>query len=267
VPPVDLGIDGRLAVVTGASRGIGSRIAVDLAREGCDIVLCARDPDALATVAAEVEAAGGHALVVPCDLTAPDAGEVVRDAALGFRSRIDIVVNNAGGNTPGKLEALTDLAWREGFELNFFAAVRMTYACLPTMRAQRWGRVISIASIYGRQPDPQFGPYSAAKAALINFTTNLSRAFSAEGVLANSVVPGVTMTELVERNAAAAADAMSTSTEDIMAKMMAKTPVSMGRFGQPDEVAAAVVFLASARASWITGSCLTVDGGTIRVAP
>ncbi|MHB8467961.1 MAG: SDR family NAD(P)-dependent oxidoreductase [Acidimicrobiales bacterium] len=262
---MDLGLRDRVAIVTGASRGIGRRIAVDLAGEGCDLVVCARGP--LDSTVAEIEATGRPAEGVRGDVTDPPATDAIVARAIDRFGRIDIVVNNAGGNVPVPLGKTTDADWREGLELNFLAAVRLTLGCMPAMQARGWGRVISIASTYGRQPDPYFGPYSAAKAALINFTANISRAFAAEGILANCVIPGVTRTELVEANAASAAQATGRDVEQIMAKVMAKDPIATGRFGEPEEVAAAVVFLASERASWITGSCITVDGGTIRVVP
>ena len=160
--------------------------------------------------------------------------------------------------------ALRDEEWHQEFELNFFAPVRLATACLPAMCQRRWGRIVNVASTQGREPDPYFGPYGASKAALINFTKTCARSFSAEGVLSNCVIPGVTLTELVEDNAAAAAVAAGTTSEDVMQRMLARTPVSAGRFGRVEEVSAAIVFLASERASWITGASLTVDGGTLR---
>lgn len=267
VRSMDLGLQGRLAIVTGASRGIGRQIAVDLATEGCDVVVCGRDASAVDEVAHRVEQLGRRAIPVTADLLDPDApGEIVR-RAMDAGERVDILVNNAGGHVPRRLLATTADDWRLGMELNFFSAVRLSLACAPHMQARRWGRIISVASTFGRQPDPYFGPYSAAKAALINFSANLSRAFAADGVLANCVIPGVTLTDAVDANAAAAAEATGQGVEEVMAKMMAKDPIATGRFGTPAEVAAAVVFLAGERAGWITGSCVTVDGGTIRVAP
>ena len=257
---MDLGLTDRVAVVTGASRGIGRRIAVGLGAEGCKVLLCARDAGALAEVAAE--AAGS--VPFPVDVAEPDAADRIVAGCQERFGRLDILVNNAGGGEPKRLEKLTHDDWRDGFEVNFFAAARLAVACVPVMRAAGWGRIVNVASTYAREPDPFFAPYAAAKAALLNLTKNLSRAFAADGVLANCVVPGVTLTERVEANASDAAEATGTTTEDVMARMMAKDPVATGRFGQPEEVAAAVVFLASEQASWITGAALAVDGGTLR---
>jgi 3-oxoacyl-[acyl-carrier protein] reductase len=132
------------------------------------------------------------------------------------------------------------------------------------MLERGWGRIVHVASTYGVEPGPYFGPYSAAKAALLNYSKNLSHAYSAQGVLSNCVIPGITMTEAITDTAAAAAAAQGTTADDVMARMMEKDPVAMGRYGDPKEVAAAVVFLAGEPASWITGSALAVDGGTLR---
>ena len=172
-------------------------------------------------------------------------------------------MNNVGGNVPRKLLALTADDWQQGFEQNFFSAVRLALACVPGMRAQRWGRIINIASTSAREPDPYFGPYAAAKAALVNFSKNLSMAFAPDGVLSNAVLPGVTMTDAIAVNAGAAAERMGVSSAEVMERMMAAKPVDIGRFGEPSEISAAVVFLASERASWITGACFVVDGGTL----
>jgi 3-oxoacyl-[acyl-carrier protein] reductase len=262
---MELGLRDRVAVVTGASRGIGKQIAVDFAREGAHVVLNARSVDALEATALEVEAHGVRAVTVAADLFDPAAAPLVAERALEELGRIDVLVNNmGGGGAPTRLHKLTDADWQDGFELNFFSAVRTTAACLPTMLERGWGRVVHIASTYGVEPGPYFGPYSAAKAALLNYSKNLSRAYSAQGVLSNCVVPGITITEAINDTAAAAAEAQGVTPDEVMAKMMEQDPVAMGRFGETGEVAAAVVFLGSAAASWITGATLAVDGGTLR---
>jgi NAD(P)-dependent dehydrogenase (short-subunit alcohol dehydrogenase family) len=261
---VDLGLQGRAAIVTGASRGIGRAVALGLAAEGCHVLLCARDADALAAVSTEIAEADGSAVTMPVDVTEPDAADdVVAECQRAF-GRVDVLVNNAGGAAPKALDQLTADDWQAGLELNFLSAARLAVACAPVMRAARWGRMVHVASVSGRAPDPLFAPYSAAKAALLNLSTSLSRAFAADGVLSACVVPGITITELVEANALASARRSDTSVEDVMARMLAKHGVAAGRFGTPQEVAAAVVFLASQQASWISGATLEVDGGTLR---
>jgi len=261
---VDLGLRNRAAVVTGATRGIGRQIALDLAAEGCRILVCARDEDAVHALAQEIVDGGGRAAGVAADVARPEtAGELV-DACVRTLGRLDVLVNNAGRATPKPVEQLTDADWRDALELNFLAAARLSVAAAPVMCSAGWGRIVHIASVSGREPDPMFAPYSAAKAALLNLSTSLSRAFASNGVLSSCVVPGVTITELVEANALATADRTGSTPADVMARMLAKHDPATGRFGTPAEISAAVLFLASEPAGWITGAALEVDGGTLR---
>lgn len=261
-----MGVGGRAAVVTGAGRGIGRRVASALASEGCDVLACARTESDLL----EVEAANdgrGRVVAFPVDLAADDAAAAIVDAALGAFDRLDIVVNNAGGFTPHRLDRMTPERWREAFAVDFFGAAALSVAGVEPMRRAGWGRIVNVASTYGREPDPSFAAYGAAKAALVNLTKSFARAYAAEGVQTNCVLPGVTLTEGVRERAGEAAERIGTSVEAVLADTMAKDPVAAGRFGHPEEVAAAIVFLASEQASWISGACLAVDGSTLRVAP
>ena len=261
---MELGLRDRAAIVTGASRGIGRQIALALAAEGAHVLLCARDRDALAAVQAEIGRAGGTAESMPVDVTDPAcAPAVVAECQRAF-GRVDVLVNNAGGAAPKALAELTAEDWQAGLELNFLAAARLSVAAAPVMRAAGWGRMVHVASISGREPDPLFAPYGAAKAALLNLSTALSRAFAADGVRSSCVIPGVTITELVEANALATAERTDRSPAEVMERMLAHHDVAAGRFGRPEEIAAAVVFLASEAASWVSGATLEVDGGTLR---
>ncbi|HLM64603.1 MAG TPA: SDR family NAD(P)-dependent oxidoreductase [Acidimicrobiales bacterium] len=258
---MDVGLQDRAAIVTGASRGIGRHVALALAAEGCRILLCGRDVDALAAVEAEL---AGAAVPFPVDVTEPGAAEAMVTECQRAFGRLDVVVNNAGTAVPKPLDQLTAADWQAGLEVNFLAAARLSVAAAPAMRAAGWGRLVHVASTSGREPDPNFAPYSAAKAALLNLSTALSRAFAADGVLSSCVVPGVTVTELVEANALATAERTGRTPVEVMERMLAKQGVAAGRFGRPEEVAAAVVFLAGEPAGWITGATLEVDGGTLR---
>jgi 3-oxoacyl-[acyl-carrier protein] reductase len=258
---MDLGLAGRAAIVTGASRGIGRQIALQLAAEGCRVLLVGRDRDALAAVQAE---AGGSAAPLACDVTAEPSAELMVAECRRVFGRLDVVVNNAGQAEPKALVELTPADWQRGLDVNFLAAARLSIAALPVLQAAGWGRLVHVASISGREPDPLFAPYSAAKAALLNLSTSLSRVGASDGVLSSCVIPGVTVTELVRDNAVATADRTGRSPEEVMERLLAKHGVAAGRFGRPEEVAAAVVFLASDAASWITGATLEVDGGTLR---
>jgi NAD(P)-dependent dehydrogenase (short-subunit alcohol dehydrogenase family) len=263
---VDLGLTGRSVVVTGAGRGIGRQVARAVLAEGGFVVACARTEADLRSLAAEATDASS-VLVVPVDLTAEGAEGHIVAVALERFGRLDVLVNNAGGPSPTRLDRMTDRRWREGFEVDFFAAARLATAAVEPMRAAGWGRIVNVASTYGREPDPGYAAYGAAKAALINLTKSFARAYGAEGVNTNCVIPGVTLTEGVEVAVASVAERRATSMAEVLDATMARDPVAVGRFGTPDEIAAAIAFLVSEQASWINGSCLAVDGSTLRVAP
>ncbi|MBU6215150.1 MAG: SDR family NAD(P)-dependent oxidoreductase [Acidobacteria bacterium] len=249
---MDLGLQGRVAVVTGAGRGIGRAVVEGLLAEGCEVLSVSRTaPD-------------GPGEPWAADVTEPGAAARVVEHCLDRFGRLDVLVNNAGGAEPRPFEQLTPEDWYAAFELNFFAAVRLAAAAAPVMVAQGWGRMVHVASVSGREPDHRFAPYSAAKAALLNWSTSLSQAHAASGVLSSCVVPGITLTELVAANAAATSVRTDTTPEEVMARQLERHGVDAGRFGEPSEVAAAAVFLASEAASWITGATLEVDGGTLR---
>lgn len=257
----------RVAIVTGASKGIGRAIACELAATGVDLVVNARGGELLGEVAEEVRSRGREVEAVAADVATPDgAAEVIERARKRF-GRVDVLVNNAGKGAPKPLLDLTEDDWHESLELNLMSAVRLSVGCVPVMQAQGGGRIINISSRVGRQPDPYFAAYAAAKAALINFTKSLANAFSKDGILSNCVVPGLIRTEAVEEAAARSAAATGLSVDEVFAATLRKRPIPVGRMGEPGDVAGLVVFLASDRASWITGSTFTVDGGIVPTAP
>src|SRR5213078_2832438 len=255
---------GRVALVTGASKGIGRAIALELAEAGADLVVNARGSAALDTVAAEVRGRGRAGEAVPADVATEAGAPLVVERAIARFGRVDVLVNNAGKGSPKRLLDLTEEDWHASFELNFMSAVRLSLACVPLMRARGGGRIVNISSRVGRQPDPYFAPYAAAKAALINFTKSLANAFSKDGVLANCVVPGLVRTEAAARKSA---EATGKTVEEVFAETLRARPIPAGRMGEPADVAGLVVFLASPRASWITGGTFSVDGGILPVAP
>ena len=258
---------GRIALVTGASRGIGRAIALELAEAGADLVINARGSAALDAVAAEIRGRGRAGETVPADVATEAGARLVVERAVARFGRVDVLVNNAGKGSPKRLLDLTEEDWHASFELNFMSAVRLSLACVPLMRARGGGRIVNISSRVGRQPDPYFAPYAAAKAALINFTKSLANAFSKDGVLANCVVPGLVRTEAVEEAAQKSAEATGKTVEEVFAETLRARPIPAGRMGEPADVAGLVVFLASPRASWITGATFTVDGGIVPTVP
>jgi 3-oxoacyl-[acyl-carrier protein] reductase len=264
---MQIDLTGHVAIVTGASKGIGRAIALELAAAGADLAVNARGVEALAAVADEIRARGRQVEVIAADVATPAGAHQVSARALERFGRVTVLVNNAGKTAPKKLSELTEEDWRASIELNFMSAVRLSLDCAPVMARQGGGRIINVSSRMGRQPDPYFAPYSAAKAALINFTKNLANAFSKDGVLCNCVVPGLVRTEAVEEAAAKSAAATGKTVEEVFAATLRKRPIPAGRLGEPRDIAGLVVFLASAHASWITGSTFTIDGGIVPTAP
>jgi 3-oxoacyl-[acyl-carrier protein] reductase len=265
---MDLGIAGRVAVVTGASRGIGRAVAEALAAEGVALVLAARGAADLERTAAEIAATGADVIGVPADALDPDAAAALAAAALDRHGRVDVLVNNAGGDS-GRLafHDLDDEAWERAYRLNVVSAVRLTRALLPSMRENRWGRIVNVSSYTARVPEPFCGPYAAAKAALVNLTRTLSRTYAVEGVVTNCVLPGLTRTDGVSAGFADAAAATGRTEADLVGAMLRRAPIDVGRLGEASEVAAAIAFLCSEQAAWISGVGLLVDGGTVRSVP
>lgn len=258
---MDLGIEGRAAIVTGASRGIGRAVATALVREGAHVLLCGRDTENL-----EVAAKGiGHdAQIMTVDVEAEAAADAIVAECVRTFGRIDILINNAGGTKPMYLSELKAEDWQKSFDWNFFSAARLSVAAANAMKERGWGRIVHNSSIDGVEADKTFAPYSAAKAAMLNLSKSLSQEYARYGVLSNSVVPGITRTESVLENAQAAAERSGSTVDEVMERMLSRMRIAIKRMATPDEIADAIVFLASERASFITGATLAIDGGTLR---
>jgi 3-oxoacyl-[acyl-carrier protein] reductase len=249
---MDLGLNGKVAMVTGASRGLGRAMAAALADEGVKLSLCARGADALNSFAAELKGKGGQVIAQAADVADGGAMENWREATLKQFGGIDILINNAGGAKVGTLAQIDDAGWQSAFELNFFSAVRLARLCAPKMAERGGGAIINISSIYGREAG---GPlsYNTSKASMISFTKGLARELAPKGIRVNTIAPGSilypggTWEDLFKANPAFEKDFISHE-------------FPAGRLGRPEEVAYAVVMLASPHASWITGACIPVDG-------
>ena len=249
---MDLGLQKKVVMITGASRGLGRAMAEALGAEGARLALCARGAEALERAASELRAKGHEVDAQPVDVADPAACEQWVSGVARRMGGVDVLVNNAGGARLGLLKDLDEAAWQAAFQLNFFSAVRLARACAPLMEQRGGGAIVNISSIYGREAG---GPitYNASKAAMISFTKTLSRELAPKGIRVNTVAPGSILypggnwEKAFKANPAFEKDFIS---HDFPA----------GRLGRPEEVAYAVVCLASPRASWITGACLPVDG-------
>ena len=254
---VDLGLAGKKAIVTGASKGLGRAIAEELAREGADLAVCARHQDELDAAAAELRATGRKVHAQAADVTDPEQIKdfVTRSAqALGG---LDILVNNAGGARPGTFETLTDEDWKADLDVKLLSMVRFSREVLPHMRERGAGRIVNINAVLGRSPDPALFATSVNRAACISFSKTLAVELGPDNILVNSVNIGSVLTpqwENIRRRRAPNVPA-----DEFFAR--AAEGIPLHRFGRPDEVAGIVAFLASERGSYITGASIDVAGG------
>jgi 3-oxoacyl-[acyl-carrier protein] reductase len=260
---MDLGLKDRVAIVAGASKGLGNAIALGLAREGANVALCARSAERLTETAKLIEEKYQvAALPIAADLRNASDVERVVDSTVKKFNRVDILLNNAGGPPPKSFEESTPEDWQRAVELNFLAGMRLIQLVLPHMKTRRWGRIINILSSGLKQPIDGLIQSNAARAAVAGAAKTLSREVAAYGILVNNVCPGRIQTERVDEVDAASARRKGMSADEVRRESCREIP--MGRYGQPEEFANAVVFLASECASYITGTTLQIDGGYIR---
>jgi len=266
---MDLGLAGRSCVVTGASRGIGRETARQLCEEGADVLLVARGEEALTAAAAEAEAAGGsgRAQALVLDITAADAGERMLAVAKESFGGVDVLVNNAGAAKWRHLHDVPDEDWRAQYEINVMAPLRAMRAVVPGMCERGWGRIVNVCSTAGKRPSAAMPEYSVAKAAELSLSRLFADRYAARGVLVNAVCPGPVASEmwmepggLLDQSHAMSG---APSREAALTEAGSKRPI--GRLAEVGEIASAIVFLCSERASYVAGAAWSVDGGTVQV--
>ena len=256
---MDLGIEGRVALLTGASRGIGRACAASLAAEGARVAICARGREAVEAAARDIaEETGGEAVPFVADVARPDDVDRLLSGIADTMGPVDILLVNNGGPPRGGFDALKDKEWQEGFDVTMMSTVRLVRGVLPGMRERRWGRVLTIVSSSVRQPVDRLELSNALRPGIVGLFKSLAVTMGKDNVLFNCVAPGRIMTERFLSGSKNAG-----MTEEAYAEKHRVT-VPLGRIGRPDEIADVVAFLASERASYINGATVIVDGGMIR---
>ncbi|HEY5816576.1 MAG TPA: SDR family oxidoreductase [Solirubrobacterales bacterium] len=268
---MDLGLAGRACVVTGAGRGIGRETARLLCAEGASVLLVGRNEERLAEARDEAgaagEAVGGRAETLVLDVTEPDAGERMLARAVEQFDSLDVLVNNAGVAKWRDLDDVPDEDWRAQYELNVMAPLRAMRAAAPAMAERGWGRIVNVCSTAGKRPSAAMPEYSVAKAAELSLSRLFADRYAEEGVLVNAICPGPVEAELwmepgglLDQSQAMTG---AESREEALATAGSKRPI--GRLAEVGEIAAAIVFLCSERASYVSGAAWSVDGGTVQV--
>jgi 3-oxoacyl-[acyl-carrier protein] reductase len=260
---MDFGLSGRVALVAAASRGIGFAAARELAREGARVFICSRDESQAREAAEKIRAeTGAEVTGLGADVTSDEEMEKFVNAAREATGRVDICVTNAGGPPAATFDRTDMEMFRKAFELNALSAIRLAYLVVPAMREQKWGRLINITSISVKQPIDGLLLSNTVRAGLTGWAKTLSSEIAVDNVTVNNVAPGYTLTERQEELAEARSLTTGKSKEELIAGWADQIP--MRRLASAEEIGAAVAFLASERASYITGVTLQVDGGWVR---
>jgi 3-oxoacyl-[acyl-carrier protein] reductase len=261
---MDMGIKGRVAIVTGGSRGIGRETARQFLEEGARVMICGRKAETLEKTRAELaKLTGGDIICVVADMMKEaDINKLVDETVKQFGT-VDILINNAGQMYSGRYAAMTDDGLKEQLETKLFGFMRAIRLVYPIMKAKHWGRIINTIGGAGKEPDPYMFGSGITNSALLNITKSLSTEFGEDGVHVNAICPGGVDTNVWQRNAQGLAAELQVKSEEEARKLAARKN-SLNRFGKPEELANAIVFLCSERASYITGVSLNLDGGRLK---
>jgi 3-oxoacyl-[acyl-carrier protein] reductase len=257
---MDLGLKGKVALIAGGSQGLGKAVAVEMGREGAVVAICALDDPELPKAVEEIKALTGTDVIgVPADLTNADQAKAFVHKGIEHFGTVDILVNNAGGPPSKTFLEIDDDLWLFGVRLNLMSTIIMTREVVPKMMEKRWGRIINMTSISVKQPIDGLILSNTVRSGVIGMAKTLSNELAPHNITVNNVCPGYTMTERVRSLAMVTAEKEGTTPEAVIKRWESSVP--MGRLGTPDEFAALVTFLASDRASYITGASIQIDGG------
>ncbi|MFH0786830.1 MAG: SDR family oxidoreductase [Pseudomonadota bacterium] len=257
---MDLGLKDRVALVCGASQGLGKAVALGLAREGARLAICSRNKANILRAAAEIaQSTGVEIKGISADLSRTEEAVRFFKEALGHFGRVDILVTNAGGPPSLPFDEISDNHWRSAFDLTLMSAVTLIREVLPVMQARRFGRIINLTSVAVKQPIDGLILSNTLRAGLIGLAKTLSNTYASENILINNVCPGYTLTERVSELSKVVAGRQGIDPEKVIREWESQIP--LGRLGRPEELADLVVFLASERAGYITGVTIQVDGG------
>ena len=260
---MDLRLQNKAALVAAASKGLGRAVAEELAREGARVAICSRNEALIGQVAGKIASeTGSEVFGLRADVSLTEDVEKLVSEVAGRFGTIDILVTNAGGPPPGTFDTLENSAWAAAFHLNLLSVVNLCRAAIPYMKANRWGRIINVTSISVKQPVDGLLLSNSLRAGVVGLAKTLSKELGPDNILVNNVCPGFTMTERVEQLANATAERTGVSREDVLRNWESTIP--LGRIGNTAEFAALVAFLASERASYITGTTIPIDGGAVQ---
>ena len=260
---MDFQIKNKTAIVCASSQGLGKAAAMELASEGVNLVISSRNKENLLSVKKEIETSTNSKIVsIVADLNEPDDIDNLYNKARSELGPIDILINNAGGPPPSNFESLNDEDWLKAFNLTMMSSIRLTKLVLPDMKERNWGRIINISSVSVKTPVPGLFLSNSLRLGVLGWSKALSDEVAPKGITVNSVCPGSTRTARITNILKSQSEATGKSLEEIESLVAAKIP--MLRIGEPEDLAALIAFLASERASYMTGLAIQVDGGSAR---